>query len=434
MNMDQLLEKKVKKGLYQTLVFFRVCYLDLFYGIDVTFTCIMIQILRKEFNLTFPYYTNISSIFLIGVIVGNFICAYFTFVGRKNMIMGFSLLAFLSQISISFSQYYNQIIFLRFLLGLALGSATPLPYTILAEIIEVRFKARFVYCLNFAYLTGKFYVIFLCFIFLKNFDEGNWRGLMLLSSLPLLISFISTITLKETSAFLLHKEMFIEAFEQINQECLQNNQTDLSLEEQEDIKQWILYQNENVKKSKNGIFSYKYAVKTIQLWSILVICNNQIIAIHLLVPLLLAQSNQTFRELLMIASFEAISIFIIYQTLDFRFWGGRRVVLLVTSSLTIIMNAYMYFYREDSIILGSMITQIVARNTLATTLVLTSLSYDTSIRTQGLGIAQGVGKIASIFCAPTFIYLNGIDPYLPFLYLGLLAVLQLFIVWTFNEN
>ena len=54
---------------------------------------------------------------------------------------------------------------------------------------------------------------------------------MLLSSLPLLISFISTITLKETSAFLLHKEMFIEAFEQINQECLQNNQTDLSLEE-----------------------------------------------------------------------------------------------------------------------------------------------------------------------------------------------------------
>mgnify|MGYP001811061349 FL=1 len=96
---------------------------------------------------------------------------------------------------------------------MALGSATPLPHVLLAEIIEVRFKARFVYCLNFAYLTGKFYVIFLCFIFLQNFDEGNWRGLLLVTSLPLLISFLSTITLKETPSFLLSKEKFIEAFE-----------------------------------------------------------------------------------------------------------------------------------------------------------------------------------------------------------------------------
>ena len=57
----------------------------------------MIQILKKEFNLTFPYYTNLSSIFVSGVIVGNFICTYLAdFTGPKNMIMGFSLLAFLS--------------------------------------------------------------------------------------------------------------------------------------------------------------------------------------------------------------------------------------------------------------------------------------------------------------------------------------------------
>ena len=105
---------------------------------------------------------------------------------------------------------------MRFLLGLAIGGAAPLPYVILGEIIEVRFKARFVYCLNFAYLTGKLYVIFLCYIFLKNFEDGNWRGLLLATSLPLLISFIATITLKETAAFLLHKERFNEAFQQIH--------------------------------------------------------------------------------------------------------------------------------------------------------------------------------------------------------------------------
>ena len=57
----------------------------------------MIQILRKEFNLTFPYDTNLSSSYISGVVVGNFICAYIAnSIGRKVIIMGSSLLAFLS--------------------------------------------------------------------------------------------------------------------------------------------------------------------------------------------------------------------------------------------------------------------------------------------------------------------------------------------------
>ena len=57
----------------------------------------MIQILRKEFNLIFPYDTNLSSSYISGVVFGNFICAYIAnSIDRKVIIMGSSLLAFLS--------------------------------------------------------------------------------------------------------------------------------------------------------------------------------------------------------------------------------------------------------------------------------------------------------------------------------------------------
>ena len=83
----------------------------------------------------------------------------------------------------------------------------------------------------------------------------------------------------------------------------------------------------------------------------------------------------------------------------------------------------MYVYRDDSIILGSIFTKIFARCSLTMTLALTGSSYDTGIRDTGLAHLLGAGKIGSIFSAPIFIYLNGIDPYLPFWYLGLLAII-----------
>ncbi|KAM3127909.1 hypothetical protein pb186bvf_019979 [Paramecium bursaria] len=360
------------------------------------------QIFKKEFSLNFLQETNLSSLFLLGVVIGNLFCSQAGQIPRGYLLAGFSILGFLCQSYLTLVTLYTQIIFLRFFLGISLGFSSPIPYVVLAEIIEVRYRAKFIYCLSFAYLMGKLYVVFLCFIFLTNFEDGNWRGLVFFSSIPLLISFLLTISLNETSAFLIQNQKFDEAFTQIMEECKMNGQ---------------------LNQGSNGVLSSRYAKRTIQLWIILLITNNQIITINLLIPSKLSQKKfqGIIRNRLVRANRYTCNILFPGQSI--LGWQKNG-----SSSYFIPHNA------KQSIVIGSTITKIVARSSFSTGLIFTSMSYDTSLRVKGSGIAQGIGKLFSLFSAPIFIYLFQIDPYLPFWYLGILAIIQFLTVWTIREN
>jgi len=93
----------------------------------------------------------------------------------------------------------------RFILGLVFGFILPISSIYISEISIPIFRGRSVITLQMFYLMGKFYLLFLAyFFFLKNLQEGDWRGLALCNAIPGLLTFLlGIIFIKESPRFLL---------------------------------------------------------------------------------------------------------------------------------------------------------------------------------------------------------------------------------------
>ncbi len=68
------------------------------------------------------------------------------------------------------------------------------------------------------------------FIFLDNYEEGNWRGIFILNSIPALVCFIGSLCfLNESPRFYLSKKRYEECFEILNNIGRKNNENYLEL-------------------------------------------------------------------------------------------------------------------------------------------------------------------------------------------------------------
>jgi hypothetical protein len=74
------------------------------------------------------------------------------------------------------------------------------------------------------YNLGKLYFVLLCYIFLNDYESGNWRELILFNSLPVFLCFAGTVFLiSESPRFILAHGRYSEAFSAINS-AIQTNE------------------------------------------------------------------------------------------------------------------------------------------------------------------------------------------------------------------
>lgn len=60
----------------------------------------------------------------------------------------------------------------------------PLSSILISEVATKAYRGRYVVALNLNYQLGKFYCILLLFIFMNDYETGNWRGLILSNMIP----------------------------------------------------------------------------------------------------------------------------------------------------------------------------------------------------------------------------------------------------------
>jgi len=106
--------------------------------------------------------------------------------------------------------------FLRLAYGAIFGFTLPLSYVIVCEIVLAAKRGRIGTILAIFYNFGKIYFVMLCYIFLDDYQSGNWRGLILFNSIPVFFCFIGTILyVTESPRFVLANEQYFESFELI---------------------------------------------------------------------------------------------------------------------------------------------------------------------------------------------------------------------------
>ncbi|CAD8178494.1 unnamed protein product [Paramecium pentaurelia] len=438
---DQILEKKIGTGFYQFKTMSIVGLVEFCNGILFTFMSIMMSILKSEWSLTSSQIANIGSSYLLGIVLGNILCAFLVDkIGRKTTFaFSTAICAFLC-FQISFTNTYIEMILLRLLFGAIFGITYQLGFIILSEITEAKFRGRFSFSVSLLFVLGKICLIILCFVFLDSLESGNWRGLMLFNGIPLTIAFVlSFIFLKETIRYQLNLGKFEQAFEEIEIILEENGKEDRILNEEEkkglqlwQEKQQVEFQEQQLQ--KYGIFSSEYKTITLLLWLIYVLANFQSMTIYLLMPFLLAQKNSGFSPMLILFIIEFCFSIIIYHFIDNPHYGGRINIIAYSGVALLLSNGLLFIFQEKILYLGLFVIKIATRGLFSTIGILACESYPLYLRSQGCGIAQAIGKIG-VIPSPYFLFpLLFFDPYLPFLLMALLSILILIFAYVFDKD
>jgi putative MFS transporter len=88
----------------------------------------------------------------------------------------------------------------------------------------MKYRGKGLLLLNFFISIGKIYGVFLAYFFLKSFTEGDWKSMMIMSSLPNIIVLYGVVNhIQESPRYLIAKGRFEEAFRIINLMIIKNN-------------------------------------------------------------------------------------------------------------------------------------------------------------------------------------------------------------------
>jgi len=87
----------------------------------------------------------------------------------------------------------------RFWYGFSFGFTIALTTSMFAESSPMKYRGKGLLFLNFCVSLGKIFGVALAYIFLDNFYEGNWKAMMIVSSLPNIIVLYGAIFMMDES-------------------------------------------------------------------------------------------------------------------------------------------------------------------------------------------------------------------------------------------
>ncbi len=114
--------------------------------------------------------------------------------------MGVFIAAFLS----IFADTLWLLIALRFVFGFSMGVAVPVMAAYLAEILPKDIRAKYYLYVQQAFPIGECVTIVIAWTCLQSLESGNWRQLLLWSSVPAFVSvYVSYVKLVQSPRFMM---------------------------------------------------------------------------------------------------------------------------------------------------------------------------------------------------------------------------------------
>ena len=239
---DEILSNKIGFGKFQIFSILLISLVDLDDGVQLILIPLITPLIKKEFSLSVVQISTLTSIFYIGMIFGSVLTGKIADIyGRRISLVFSSFLQFIISFSFVFASSYNQMILVRFLYGAIFGFSLPLTTALASEITPLKYRGRSIVVINFFMTIGKLYACLIASFFLIDLNTGDWKKIMMCSSLtPLLVFFLSAIFLDDSARFLCARGKFENAWKIMDKMSLINTdkQLDLSQMEREKIIEW----------------------------------------------------------------------------------------------------------------------------------------------------------------------------------------------------
>jgi putative MFS transporter len=135
----------------------------------------------------------LASIFYLGIFLGSIISGKLSDqYGRKLMIMIGTALQFIFSVFFILANSVPSMTFIRFGYGFSFGFTIALTTSLYAESSPMKYRGKGLLMLNFCISFGKVFAIVLAQIFLDSYTSGNWKLMMLFSSIPNILVLIGS--------------------------------------------------------------------------------------------------------------------------------------------------------------------------------------------------------------------------------------------------
>lgn len=182
-------------------VFILIFFAD---GTEVLVISLILKSLEKEWQLSPITKSIVASSAFIGLMIGSFVSSrYLDLYGRKKFLIvsGGIILVFgyLSSISTNTFQLFS----FRLCMGLGIGSQIPAATNLAAETIPTYNRSMYLANMWIAFPMGELYVCVVAMYIMPDFEQGQWRKVMLFCLFPVFLSLSGSFFLYESSRYYL---------------------------------------------------------------------------------------------------------------------------------------------------------------------------------------------------------------------------------------
>lgn len=182
-------------------------------GVQVFILPFLIPSIQAEMCLDDTQVPWLNGISMLGLLIGALSCSLGDHIGRRSLLIFALILHLLFNVGAAFAPTFGVFMTSRLGSSIGLGICYPVACVYLAEFLPQNARGKLSVLLLF-WALGGFYVVLLAYLFLPTSGEGivqelnqhqsSWHRVLLLSSLPSLIAFISICSAPESVRYLLH--------------------------------------------------------------------------------------------------------------------------------------------------------------------------------------------------------------------------------------
>ncbi|CAD8097926.1 unnamed protein product [Paramecium primaurelia] len=401
-------------------------------GIEKTLIGTLQSILKTQWKLNDLDISLMTSSYFIGIVSGTLLCAFYADqIGRAKTLLYSSLLAFLLLLWHSFAQSFEEILILRFCFGVIFGTTIPLGHIVISEIVPAKIRGQVMTIVATVFIVGKIYCTGLQMIFLDDYKSGNWRMLLIVNSIPLLLCFIcSLIYLRESPRYYFTKQNYDQGFLELEHIGKVNNGTSYQLTDEQ--KQGILEQQQQINQEQQPIktvqylFSRQYFKFTLRIWIVFMLTSIIETTLYYLMPFWLGDSQKGFMAQMYMMLAELMAGIVVYFIIDSKKTGGRSKLVLLLSVLIFVTSVILIIFKDSFLVYGLTLISFLLKVMFTAEMVIMNENYTTQYRSMGVGMTQTVGKSMGVI-SPYFIYpMYSENPYSPFyLYASSMVVLAI---------
>ncbi|CAD8098915.1 unnamed protein product [Paramecium sonneborni] len=437
LSFDHLLDD-INFGQFQYWIYCIMALMSISEGAQITIFTLMVPILKNEWHISDSLNSLQASFVFVGYLVGSMLSGQLADrVGRRKPFLISSFFTCLLSLGTIACQEIYSLLVVRALLGILVGLFAPCGVTMISEITPGHLRGRYMGLITLTFAIGQLFGLFVAEFTLISLDEGNWRLLTFWCCLPgFLAWFISLFRLRESPRFALLSGQKELAYNIID-EMIRLNGSQIQFNDEMKIKlsNWTHAMNRIAKNQNNAsvmsLFENNRFFLTILIWFNWFILSFIYYGIVLLLPDILShiESTQTGRDKIIQLVISCISDILgaVAAAFFIELKGfGRKNSLIIFFTIQAITAILAFYDVEHHFIYWATASKFFLSMTFIFSFQYTAEVYPTKIRTTGIGMANGIGRLGGVIMPWICMYMNSQQLRSPFILFSILSIITSF--------